>query len=61
MTATTIGEVKKVAHLDYAAQLKDFNLYVQQVGTAFNLYVRESATFSSTLRNEIARRTRQRD
>lgn len=54
LTATAIGEVKNVAHLSYTAQLKDFNLYAQQNGMAFNLYVRESTTFSSALRDEIA-------
>ncbi|WP_168216908.1 putative toxin [Cellulomonas sp. Y8] len=53
LTATAIGEVKNVAHLSYTAQLKDFNLYAQQNGMAFNLYVRESTTFSSALRDEI--------
>jgi Restriction endonuclease fold toxin 7 len=48
-----LGEVKNVKHLEYRSQLRDDVAYVQVKGLQFNLYVRESTTFSGPLQDLI--------
>jgi RHS repeat-associated protein len=48
-----LGEVKNVKSLSYSSQLQDFVSYAQANGLRFNLYVRESTTFSGPLQKLI--------
>ena len=48
-----LGEVKNMKSLSYTSQLQDFVAYSQSRGLTFNLYVRESTTFSGPLQNLI--------
>ena len=48
-----LGEVKNVKSLSYSSQLQDFVSYAQTNSLRFNLYVRESTTFSGPLQNLI--------
>lgn len=48
-----LKEVKNVSTLSYTNQLKDFNLWAQREGYDFVLAVREGATLSKPLLEEI--------
>jgi len=48
-----LGEVKNVKSLSYSSQLQDFVAYAETNDLRFNLYVRESTTFSGPLQNLI--------
>jgi hypothetical protein len=53
LNASVLGEVKNVSSLSYTSQLQDFELYAQQQGLTFNLYVRGSTTLSGPLQAEV--------
>lgn len=53
LNSSVLGEVKNVSHLSYTSQLRDFTAYAQANRLTFNLYVRESTTFSRPLQNAI--------
>jgi hypothetical protein len=48
-----IGEVKNVGYLSYTNQLQDFNLFAQQNGYQFQLYVRPSTVLSGPLQSQV--------
>lgn len=48
-----LSEVKNVSSLSYSSQLRDFAVYAQQEGLAFNLYVRGSTTLSGPLQAAV--------
>ncbi|KRE81367.1 hypothetical protein ASG86_12560 [Arthrobacter sp. Soil764] len=48
-----LGEVKNVKSLTYTSQLQDFVAYSQANNLQFNLYVRQSTTFSGPLQGQI--------
>jgi hypothetical protein len=48
-----LGEVKNVKSLSYTNQLQDFFGYAQTNGLRFDLYTRESTTFSGPLQKLI--------
>jgi hypothetical protein len=53
LNESVLGEVKNVKHLDYRSQLQDDVAYAQAKGLRFNLYVRQSTTFSGPLQRLI--------
>ncbi|MHB8300998.1 MAG: putative toxin, partial [Dermatophilaceae bacterium] len=53
LNGSVLGEVKNVKHLNYSSQLQDFGAYAQTKGLQYNLYVRQSTTFSGPLQDLI--------
>ncbi len=54
LTATTLEEVKNVARLANTQQLQDYLLYAQENNLTFNVWVRPSTTFTSTVKDLIS-------
>ena len=48
-----IGEVRNVANLSYANQLRDFAAHAKAQGLKFNLYVRADTRLSGPLQEAI--------
>lgn len=53
LNGSVLGEVKNVSRLSYTSQLQDFVAYSRTNGLGFNLYVRESTTFTPRLKQFI--------
>lgn len=53
LNSEVIGEVKNVKHLEFRSQLRDDLAYAETNGLQFNLYVRQSTTFSGPLQEMI--------